>query len=750
MVKFRVHLLCLALFFALSLAGCSSSNPIVITLSPLTPPVINAGQSQTITASLANDINNQGVTWSLTGPGTLTDYSSTSVTFVGPTDISIATTSTVTATSVASTTVTATLNITVNPVLAISTTSLPVGTVNTSYIGIVSAVGAVGSFTWSLTNGNLPAGLSLSQSTNSSVTIVGTPTTIGTSDFTIQVVDSSGVSVSRALSIKINPPPPLSVKTSSLPPGMVGALYGGSSAGVSLQAASGTPPYTWAVTGGNLPPGLSLSSAGAISGTPTTVGPYTFTVQVTDSTTPTPQTATATLSITINPSTAGNSKLSGNYAFLVSGFQGSKNFAAAGSFVADGNGNITAGLLDSNTPGNVQTSQTFTGSYAIGSNGLGTLSITAVGSPTFAVAVMADGSAKMIEFGNTTGSGVLLKQNTSAFSQSAIQGNYALGFLGIDAQGNRYGFAGALSADGAGHFTMGQLDSDDSATGSVATVAFSGTYSAPTAANGRGTATLTIGSEPVTNYSFYVVSSTQLLVMETDFVSGQGSPLVSGSILQQAPGSFTDSSLNGTSVLETTALSGSDTVAQVGLLTTGSGASSLSGYENNSSTTQPTSGNGTFSVSSNGRVTFLTPSGIASPDPVLYLVNTNQAFIVGTDTAVTFGFMEPQSGGPFTNSSLSGTYAGGSIAPVLSTATNQVDIAVADGVGGLSFTTDITSGTGLTQGQGSSGMCSSLTSTGQCTLMENGATTGYVFLVSPSEFYELYTNSNATVEDFQQ
>ena len=90
------------------------------------------------------------------------------------------------------------------------------------------------------------------------------------------------------------------------------------------------------------------SSAGVISGTPIVNGTFNFTVQVEDSSTPNPQTASANLSITINPGATTNSRLSGNYAFSVRGFDANGLFVAAGSFFADGNGNITAGLMDIN------------------------------------------------------------------------------------------------------------------------------------------------------------------------------------------------------------------------------------------------------------------------------------------------------------------------------------------------------------------------------------------------------------------
>lgn len=750
MVKFRILFLLVTLSCALCLPGCST-GPITITLSPSTPPVINAGASQDITATLTNDKNHEGVTWSLTGPGNLTNQTTTSVTYVAPIGISIEATGTITATSVATTTVTATLNVTVNPVLQISTNSLPVGNVGVSYDGVIGAIGATGTFTWTITSGKLPAGLSLSSSTSSSVTILGIPTTVGTSSFTIQVVDSAGDSVSKTLGITINPPPPLSVATHFLPDGVVGIAYT-----QALSATSGTPPYTWSLAAGSNPlpagnPAFQLSTAGVITGTPTTVNTYPFTVEVMDSSSP-QQTAQATLSITIDPSSAGNVQLDGTYAFLVSGFSGSHNSVAAGSFTADGNGNVLSGFMDSNSNSSTppQTNAPITGTYIIGSSGLGTMTLNVAGggSSTFALTTKADGSGgQIIEFGSTTAAGALVKQSPPF---SNINGDFALGFLGVDATANRYGFAGTFEANGTGGFTApGTLDSDDAVSGPSSSVSFTGTYSVPTTANGRGTMILNIGSQAPTNYCYYMVSSGQALVMETDNVSGTGEPLVSGSMLQQS-GPFSNSSLNGTSVLETTALSGSSPVAQVGLLTTTSGSSTLGGFENSGGAISPTTGNGSYNVLANGRVNFTSASGIATPDPILYLVSSNQAFIVGTDSAVTFGYMADQPNpGSFGASSLSGNYAGGLLAPVQSSDAEQVDVADADGVSNVTFTTDVTSGGGLQQGQSSSATYS-LLGTGSGTLTENSTTAGYFFMVSPTEFYELFAGSNVTIEHFEQ
>jgi hypothetical protein len=89
---------------------------------------------------------------------------------------------------------------------------------------------------------------------------------------------------------------PLSVQTSSLPAGTVGASYG-----VALQAQGGIPFYNWTVDSGELPSGLSLNSfTGAISGTPTQAGTFNFNVRVRDYDEGTAG-VTRALSITINP-----------------------------------------------------------------------------------------------------------------------------------------------------------------------------------------------------------------------------------------------------------------------------------------------------------------------------------------------------------------------------------------------------------------------------------------------------------------
>ncbi|MHC4714722.1 MAG: putative Ig domain-containing protein [Planctomycetota bacterium] len=188
------------------------------------------------------------------------------------------------------------LSITINAApqpLEITTTSLPDGTVGIGYSQTLQATGGVTPYSWAVISGSLPAGLSLNSSTGE---ISGTPTTVETANFTVEVTDSDSPPSTdqQALSIDVNAAN-LVITTTSLPNGAIGSPYS-----QTLQATGGVTPYTWAVITGSLPAGLSLnSSTGEISGTPTTQETANFTVEVTDSQTPTPDTDTQALSITI-------------------------------------------------------------------------------------------------------------------------------------------------------------------------------------------------------------------------------------------------------------------------------------------------------------------------------------------------------------------------------------------------------------------------------------------------------------------
>lgn len=183
--------------------------------------------------------------------------------------------------------------------LSITTASpLPGGNQNVAYSTTLAATGGVPGYTWAITVGTLPTGLSLGASTG---IISGTPTGSGTSNFTIQVTDSvaSTSSTAFALTISAAANPPSITTSSPLPNGTQNTAYS-----TTLAATGGTVPYSWSVTAGTLPTGLSLvAGTGVISGTPTGTGTSNFTVTVTDNVAATGSKAFA---LTINAQQSGS------------------------------------------------------------------------------------------------------------------------------------------------------------------------------------------------------------------------------------------------------------------------------------------------------------------------------------------------------------------------------------------------------------------------------------------------------------
>ena len=172
--------------------------------------------------------------------------------------------------------------------LAVATTSLGWGVIGTSYSQQLSASGGVTPYTWSISGGALPAGLSLDPATG---TISGLPTAAGAATFTVQALDANQTAALQQLTINIYTP--LTVGTTSLAAGYAGEAYTRT-----LTAAGGLSPYGWSISSGTLPAGLTLDgSTGVISGTPAGAGTSTFTVQVQDVN---QTTNTANLSITVN------------------------------------------------------------------------------------------------------------------------------------------------------------------------------------------------------------------------------------------------------------------------------------------------------------------------------------------------------------------------------------------------------------------------------------------------------------------
>ena len=129
--------------------------------------------------------------------------------------------------------------------------ALPGGAPQSAYSTTLAATGGTGPYRWSIVKGSLPVGLTIA----GSGLISGTPTQAGTSAFTVQVKDSSSPAATATANLSIDvaavAQSPL-ITTTSLPGGTTGTAYS-----ATLQASGGTTPYSWTVSSGTLPAGLS-------------------------------------------------------------------------------------------------------------------------------------------------------------------------------------------------------------------------------------------------------------------------------------------------------------------------------------------------------------------------------------------------------------------------------------------------------------------------------------------------------------
>jgi len=158
-------------------------------------------------------------------------------------------------------------------------------------------LGQSATLTWNAASINTCTATAGFSSSQISGTLTVTPPAAGASAYTMTCTNAAGVATETATLIV---EAPLSVSTSSLPSGQVGMAYS-----ETLAASGGATPYAWTLTGGTLPAGLSLSSDGSITGTPTaSASNVALTFKVTDSSSPA-QSATANLSLTIASAPSG-------------------------------------------------------------------------------------------------------------------------------------------------------------------------------------------------------------------------------------------------------------------------------------------------------------------------------------------------------------------------------------------------------------------------------------------------------------
>ena len=643
------------------------------------------------------------------------------------------------------------LSLTVNPVLTISTTTLPDGTVGAGYNQSVQSNGGTLPIKWSVTNGSLPTGLQLRGTPSGAGSITGTPTASGPYSFTVTATDSStpAVNVNQALTITIDNAP-LAVNTTSLPGAVINVPYS-----QALQASGGTPPYAWTVASGStLPPGLSISGSGVnwtITGTPTAAGSTNFSLKVTDSSTPTAQSVTQSLSMTVSLSACGTgneSILSGQYAFNMGGYNSTGYLAEVGSFTADGTGHITAGEVDS-TGTLIQSGasiDTTRSSYSVGSDNRGCATIaTSNGAITtrFVLGALSSGKAmqgRMIEWEAPTSSayiasGRILKQTTPF---SLPSGNYVFHQDGAGGAGERIAAAGVISFGSSGAITTGEMDMNDG--GNLTnTTGVTGTSTAADT-NGRTTMTSTWQGDPTARQSvMYLVSGSQSFYMPV----GGGSAFIGEADLQT--GTFSNSSLSGKMVIygnRTSSASAGD--SYIGLVnSTGSGSFTISFYEVDgagNSNTPPAWQNlqsakqftCSYSVAANGR---MLPGGTdpnCTGAPIFYLSAANTAVLLGSGSGVDVGAVEPQANITFDNSALSGNFFMGLQGVITQAQETEIDqVTLSNGT--VNSTSDFTSTT-YQEGDNTNQDTITVNSDGTVSSVKNGVTIVGVVIINSNKF----------------
>jgi hypothetical protein len=819
----------------LTVKATDSSNPQESTTGPVSLTINPAAVTLTLTSPPAGTINvpymgSVGVAGG-TAPYTCTLTAGTLPTGLtlgancaisGTPTTSGSSTFTVKATdsSTPANTTTGPVTLVINPATTTLTlTPPPAATVDTPYNGVIGVSGGTAPYTCTITAGNLPAGLTL----GANCTITGTPTTAGSATVTVHATDSSNPTATTTgpVTITVNPLSPLTL-TGSLPNATLGVPYT-----QTLTAQGGLAPYTYAITAGALPAGLSLdSSTGVISGTPTVIGASSFTVTATDSE-PTP--AQASLPLIINvlyPTTPSDVELTGPYAYLFQGYDDvvagvlAYQTATVGSFTADGKGGITLGELDANhqasdPAGNTIASANFLGTYTLGTDNRGSLTLTVLNADgttgattTYAIAVQAPIAPSTItvqgsliesddnQLVGTKGSGTLLAQTSTAFA-SGLNGSYAFGVSGdtpclpactIGILAGPAATVGQFTTDGAGAITAGTSDTNI-ATTNTANAALGGTY---TTADGNGRIQLSLSTQGAptpypTDFAVYVVNANQAFILSTDKHSAY--ILLAGSATLQSQTTFSDASMNSAFIgyensssdpgllgatlqnvlnLSTATIfrgtgssNGNCAITNVdtggvtslvsgltGILGGGTGLTGILGAYTQT-------GNTTCAVTSNGRgvlqypvATLLgLPVGTPPAPRVFYLTAPNAGYFLETSYAG-LGKFEAQTGGPFSEATtFTGTYVYGS-APASSLASIDTSGVIAsNGKGSATSTLDLNVGVGtlnvIELGQTSTQPYSTPNATsGRFTLGADGYIVLYA--ITPNRFVLLDTNPLTT------
>lgn len=372
---------------------------------------------------------------------------------------------------------------------------------------------------------------------------------------------------------------------------------------------------------GTFDPVHTASGGTTVFTAPATAGNVTITAAATADTG-----VKATAKILVVP-IGSNAMLNGPYVFFVQGADSYGNYCAAGTIIADGNGNITGGEQDYSDASLEAGPDAITGSYSIGSDGLGSITLNVNntslpnnGVETFSVAVTSATHSSIIQFdGTATSSGNLDFQASSAVDAPAISGAYAFIAQGADYVNYvpvSYGGVLAMSAS-LGTVANGTYFANEG--GSTSSASFSGSMTAPDA-YGRGTISFAMGL----SFSYYAVQGKVLRLVGKNVPSVMAGGSMFGQGEAGANATFSNASLAGDYVLFESGDTVAGTLAMAGQLSAdGAGNVSAGVVDTNdggTTTFSSIAGSTPYSIAVNGSGTLSLPGTVDTMGDVSSLV----------------------------------------------------------------------------------------------------------------------------------
>ena len=641
-------------FFAAGCGGSSSSSSIKVAITaPASAPTIEQGQTVNVVATVTSSNNSTvtpNVTWALSGSGctgascgSLTNLTPTSITYNAPASVSSNLTVSVTATSVENPLKSASINITVAAIAV---------TIQNEVTELAAGSGNffAATFIASVQNDPTSSGVTWSLTSNGAACAPGCGT----------------LSLANTYSVNYTPPPNVPAAPANMP--TITATS------VTNTAHSDTDKFT-------------IFDGSAACGT------------------------------------GGNeSLLNGQYAILLQGWMGRGTgtpILFGASFGADGTGKITGGADQFNPLLNHSESGASlipsASSYSVGPDNRGCLTLTDQFETTFtfhfSLGGVAGGIASkgdIILFNEQSaiperGSGILRRQDPTAFSLSALAPNYALGADGWENSSGsltHFALAGSFSQSG-GNISNPSFDANDGGKMSSMVepgVANLGTIQPIATTTGMAPATLSVPGpfSGSANVTVYVISSSELFFISNDLGAAFGGRAIA------TPSSFSASSVSPNYIFHFMGRSSGAPAASIGLASFSGGISgTVSGtvdqYAGGTATNQNLMGTYAFTQLS-GRLALTGAS--AATSPVCYLTNpvdNLSAFCISTDATASVGVFDAQPAATYGNGSLSGNFFFGSTEPGDNTVADLSGVASISS-GSLTGTKDTSASPGFSLG----------------------------------------------------